>query len=103
MARARNPENAIPPVTVLPASPEIHPDRSAVGDDLARRLPGLGLGALRLLLQTLRERLGTAAERSGDIESARLLSHEINNRLTVTNLAHDLRRLDDHRRFSGTA
>jgi hypothetical protein len=82
-------------VTALPALPEIHPDRAAVADDFARRLPGLGPGARRLLLQTVHARLGTAAERSGDIESASLLGHEINNRLAVTNLRRDLGHLDE--------
>ena len=68
-------------MTTLPASPEIRPDGSAVVNDVARRLPGLGPGALRLLLQSLRERLGTAAEQSGDAERVRLLDHEINHRL----------------------
>ena len=82
-------------MTALPDAPETSPDCNAVADEFARRLPGLGLGALRLLLQELEDRLGTAGERPCDIERAQILGHEINNRLTAVNLQRELRRLDD--------
>ncbi len=46
-----------------------------------------------MLLQVLQARLGTAAERPCDLEKAQALGHEINNRLTVTKIETDLRRL----------
>jgi len=67
-------------MTTLPASLEIRPGGSAAAEDFARRLAGLGPGALRLLRQTLQERLGTAAEQAGDSERARVLDHEISHR-----------------------
>ena len=61
---------------------------------LARRLPGLGTGALRMMLQVLQARLGTPEEQPPDFARVRLLAHEISNRATAENLASDLRRLD---------
>jgi hypothetical protein len=67
-------------MTTLPASPENRPGGSAVAHDFVRRLAGLGPGALRLLLQVLQERRGTAAEQAGDRERIHVLDHEINHR-----------------------
>lgn len=79
----------------LPESPEVAPDCLPVVDEFARRLPGLGLGALRLLLQTLQDRLGTAGEHPCDVERAQAVGHEINNRLTALQLERDLRLLTE--------
>ena len=68
-------------MTALTPAPVTPPDRLAVADEFGRRLPGLGLGALRLLLQALQERRDTAAEQRGDAERVRLLGHEISRRL----------------------
>jgi hypothetical protein len=70
-------------MTTLPQSPETPPDRPAVADEFVRRLPGLGLGALRLLLQALQERRGTAGEQPGDAARVQVLDHEINHRLAA--------------------
>jgi hypothetical protein len=67
-------------MNALPPWPSAHAAGSAVGNDFARRLAGLGPGALRLLLQALRERLGTPAEQAGDVERVHLLDREINHR-----------------------
>lgn len=74
--------------------PSAHPDCPAIADEFARRLSGLGLESLRVMLQVLQARLGTAEEEPCDFEKARVLGHEINNRLTVTDIELDLRRLD---------
>ena len=81
-------------MSAQPTSSEAHSDRPHGDDDFARRLPGLGEGVLRLLLRALQERLGTPAEQPGDVERARLLGHEINNRVTVVKLNRDLAQLD---------
>ncbi len=62
-------------------------------DEFARRLPELGLESLRVALQVMQGRLGTAAEQPCDVERAQALGHEINNRLTAIRLETDLRRL----------
>jgi hypothetical protein len=85
-------------MTALPDSPAV--DCTPVVDDFVRRFPAHDLATLRLLLQTLQRRLGTAAEQPCDVERAQALGHEINNRVTATNLQRDLRRLGDSASFS---
>ncbi len=80
--------------TQAPASAN-QPDCEAIAGEFARRLPGLGVGVLRQMLQVLQQRLGTADEQPCDLERSRVLGHEISNRLTALNLERDLRRLDD--------
>ena len=96
MARARNPETAVPPVNAMLESRDVRPDGPAVANDFVRRQAGLGPGALRLLGQALQERRGTAAEQAGDAERARLLSREINHRLDES--AGPFSRLSSHDR-----
>ena len=81
-------------MTALTESPEASPDCHAVADDFAQRLPGLDLGFLRMLMQFMQNRLGTAAEQPCDIERAQALGHEINNRLTAIKMQTDLCRLE---------
>jgi len=80
-------------VTALPESSAARPDCTAVEAEFASRLQGLGLESLRVALQVIQVRLGTAAEQACDLERARALGHEINNRLTAPRLEADLRRL----------
>lgn len=77
-----------------PESPDTRADRPAGGDEFAHRLRGLGVGALRLLLQALQERRGSAAEQPDDFERVRMLGHEIDHRLMATASGRDLRSLD---------
>ncbi len=81
-------------MTALPDAPESPPDCQAVADDFARRLPGLDLGFLRMMLQFMQGRLGTSAEQPCDLERVQALGHEINNRLTALRMETDLRRLE---------
>jgi hypothetical protein len=81
-------------VNARPSTSGVPSDHSFVSDEFTRQLPGLGIGALRLLLRALQERLGTAGEQPGDVERARLLGHEINHRTTAVQLERDLARLD---------
>lgn len=81
-------------MTALPDAPESSVDCVAVADDFARRLPGLELGFLRMMLQFLQVRLGTTAEQPCDVERVQALGHEINNRLTALKMETDLRRLE---------
>lgn len=81
-------------MTALPDAPESPVDCNAVADDFARRLPGLDLGFLRMMLQFMQARLGTSAEQPCDLERVRALGHEINNRLTALKMESDLRRLE---------
>ena len=80
-------------MTATPEPPGSHPDCPAIADEFARRLPGLDLESLRVLLHVLQARLGTAEEQPCDVERAQALGHEINNRLTVTKIEIDMRRL----------
>jgi hypothetical protein len=79
-------------VTATPESPSAGPDCAAVEAEFVRRLPGLEIESLRVAMQVIQARLGTAAEQPCDFEKARALGHEINNRLTATKLETDLRR-----------
>jgi hypothetical protein len=81
-------------MTALPETPEAAADCQIVADDFARRLPGLDLGFLRMMLQFMQHRLGTSAEQPCDLERVQALGHEINNRLTALKMETDLRRLE---------
>lgn len=83
-------------MTARPESSATSPDCRTVVDEFARRFPEHDLDTLRLLMQLLQQRLGTAHEQPCDVERAQALGHEINNRLTAINLERDLTRFSDH-------
>ena len=65
----------------LSESPDTLPVGSTRANDFARQLAGFSPGALRLLLQALQQRRGTAAERAGDAEQVDALGYEIDRRV----------------------
>lgn len=77
-----------------PPPPEWQPAGFAGADEFMRLIVALDLDALRAALRVLQLRLGTEDERPGDLDRARILGHEINNRQTGENLRRDLRQLD---------
>ncbi len=78
-----------------PESSEPSPDCVAVVEEFVRPLPTANLVALRIQLKILQNRLGTASEQPCDLDLARVLGHEINNRLTALQMQRELQRLDD--------
>jgi hypothetical protein len=76
-------------------SSDTSPDCVAVVEEFVRPLPRADLVVLRIQLKVLQNRLGTVDEQPCDIDLARVLGHEINNRLTALQLQRDLARLDD--------
>jgi len=56
---------------------------------------------LETKLRTIQLRLGSPAERPGDLDCAQLIAHQLNNLLTVQRVNEILRQLDEADRVSG--
>lgn len=61
----------------------LFPSRCAAAPDASDFMSGRTLRDLRDQLHLVQKRLGTAAEQASDLEEARHLAHEINNRMTL--------------------
>jgi hypothetical protein len=80
-------------MTTALESSAARPDCTAVADEFARRMKGVETESLRVALQLLRSRQGTAMEQPCDAERVWFLEREITNQLTIHQLRTGLRQL----------